>query len=111
MDFAADVFEPVAIQAGSPAVIPVQLAKVNQLRLQVIDEQGSPVSGARVEVSRQLGWDIQVSTGADGSVTVPAHPSHDVRVKVTLADRFVSITTVHGGALRPAPVVVPVPAK
>jgi hypothetical protein len=104
---AGDVSEAVPVLPGTASVVQVPLAPVHRLRVAVIDVQGRPVLGARVEAFAHTGRSsTYADTGRDGAVTLLVHPAHDVKVTVARSGQ-VEVTTVIPAGGNPAPIVLP----
>ncbi|HTQ35506.1 MAG TPA: carboxypeptidase-like regulatory domain-containing protein, partial [Steroidobacteraceae bacterium] len=107
---AADISDPVTVESGKSNIVPLQLMPSRPLRLRIIDEDGNPVAGARVEAQSIAAQSSSyATTEADGSVSLPVHPARDVKITVTLSGRWAGGVTLYGGATHPDPIVVSIP--
>lgn len=104
---AGDVSAPLE-HGGDRSIVPLKLVGTRPLQLQVVDEAGRPVTGARVEFSSHTGrGGASALTQADGAVTFQVHPAHDVKITVTLSRQVVLTANVRGSAAEPQLLVVP----
>jgi hypothetical protein len=104
---AGDVSMPLE-HGGSRTVAPLKLVGTRPLRLQVVDEAGRPVAGARVEFSSHTGRDgASATTQADGVVAFQVHSAHDVKLTVTLSGQVILTANVRGSVTEPQLLVVP----
>lgn len=107
LQLAAETFDPVKIRTGRRIRIPVQVTALQQVEVKVTNRDGLPASGLPVEFSREsdgLSW--LGNTGAEGSFTVMASPTEDLKVNIMVADKVVASTTIRPDASRPRSLAV-----
>jgi protocatechuate 3,4-dioxygenase beta subunit len=116
-DLAATVVDGVTVTAQGITEIPVRLVAGGTIRVQVVDEDGIPVPGARARVSGDIPHIVdpsamllgQATTGADGIVELAHVPPGPCALNVRLGARSVMSETlkVRDGSRSEVRVVLP----
>lgn len=105
---ARTTFDPVMNRVGRPNIIPVRVVALEEIEVKVVNQEGGPASGVRVEISNDSDAPsfTEGTTRGSGSITFIVNPTHDLKIVVTESGKVVSTTSIPAHIARPARRVV-----